>query len=56
MTTNSAGNDQLPIYDSLVRERGDVVEEAREVAEQAQQQASQALNGQGGMQHEPLPR
>ncbi|MGI5452539.1 hypothetical protein ACQEWB_05015 [Streptomyces sp. CA-249302] len=33
------------MYESLVRERGDVVTEARVVAERAQRQARQALDG-----------
>ncbi|MGV9501478.1 hypothetical protein ACWDQ0_24630 [Streptomyces sp. NPDC003642] len=41
---------ELPIYESLIRERGDVVEEARAVAEKTQQQMSQALAG-----HAPAP-
>ncbi|WP_158973150.1 hypothetical protein [Streptomyces griseus] len=45
MTTHSSGIDQLPIYDSLVREQGDVVAEVREVAEQMLFQAAQALRG-----------
>jgi hypothetical protein len=36
---------ELPIYESLIRERGDVVEEARAVAEETRQQLSQALAG-----------
>ncbi|MET9912632.1 hypothetical protein ABZZ74_38615 [Streptomyces sp. NPDC006476] len=42
---NSSEYDRLPVYDSLVRERGDVVTETREVAERAQHQAREALSG-----------
>ncbi|MGW2517277.1 hypothetical protein ACWC09_09665 [Streptomyces sp. NPDC001617] len=45
MTPNATHNDHLPVYDSLVRERGDVVAETREVAEKAQHQALQGLHG-----------
>jgi hypothetical protein len=41
----SSEYDRLPVYDSLVRERGDVVTETRVVAEQTQHQAREALNG-----------
>ncbi|WLW53910.1 hypothetical protein [Streptomyces sp. YU58] len=47
------GSDRLPVYDSLVRERGDAVAEARVVAEQAQHEASQALNWHGAALPEP---
>ncbi|MEV0113377.1 hypothetical protein AB0H77_09035 [Streptomyces sp. NPDC050844] len=36
-----------PIYEDLIRERGDVLTETREVAEQAQRQARQALDWSG---------
>ncbi|MEV5279451.1 MULTISPECIES: hypothetical protein [unclassified Streptomyces] len=36
-----------PIYQRLVRERGDVVAETRTVAEQAQHEARQALDWSG---------
>jgi hypothetical protein len=42
---NASEYDRLPVYDSLVRERGDVVTETREVAERAQHQARAALSG-----------
>lgn len=51
MTPHSSGIDRLPIYDSLVREQGDVVTEVREVAEQMQLQAAQALRGHHDVQH-----
>lgn len=56
MTPKSIGNDDLPIYESLVRERGDVVKEARVVAEQTQAEVTQALAGHGGVQQEPRPQ
>ncbi|MEU6139378.1 hypothetical protein ABZ848_03350 [Streptomyces sp. NPDC047081] len=43
------------MYDSLVRERGDVVTEARVVAEQAQHQARQALDGHHWAEREARP-
>jgi hypothetical protein len=36
-----------PIYERLIRERGDVLAETREVAEQMQRQARQALDWSG---------
>jgi len=54
VTPNSTGNDHLPIYENLVRERGDVVEEARAVAEEAQHEVTQALEGHGGGQQRPV--
>ncbi|MFC9125763.1 hypothetical protein ACFT4A_02830 [Streptomyces sp. NPDC057099] len=45
MKSDSTKTEELPIYESLVRERGDVVEEARVVAEETQHQVTQALNG-----------
>ncbi|MFF3333840.1 hypothetical protein ACFYWX_30550 [Streptomyces sp. NPDC002888] len=50
MTPQTSGIDRLPIYDSLVREQGDVVSEVREVAEQMLLQAAQALRGHHGLQ------
>ncbi|MFF4357449.1 hypothetical protein [Streptomyces sp. NPDC001604] len=41
MISNPSGNDHLPVYESLLRERGDVVAEARVAAEQMQDQAPQ---------------
>ncbi len=52
MTPNSAENDHLPVYESLVRERGDAVAEARQVAEETQHQVTQALNWHGSVQPE----
>ncbi|MFC9680348.1 hypothetical protein [Streptomyces sp. NPDC056948] len=45
MKPDSTRTEELPIYESLVRERGDVVEEARVVSEETLHQATQALNG-----------
>jgi hypothetical protein len=53
---DSPTNEELPIYESLIRERGDVVEEARVVAEETQHQMTQALNGHAPVQHEPSPQ
>jgi hypothetical protein len=53
---SSTRNDHLPVYESLVRERGDVVEEARVAAEQTQRQMAEALNGHEGVQPEQGPR
>ncbi|MFI9809879.1 hypothetical protein ACIHEJ_37140 [Streptomyces sp. NPDC052301] len=38
-------NDEAPIYEDLVRERGDAVAEARTAAERTQYQAAQLLPG-----------
>lgn len=56
VTPNSTRNDELPIYESLVRERGDVVAQARVVAEETQHQATQALNGHDGGRQENRPQ
>ncbi|ANS66263.1 hypothetical protein SLINC_4039 [Streptomyces lincolnensis] len=53
MTPQPSGSDHLPVYESLVRERGDAVAEARVVSEQAQHEASQALNWHGVALPEP---
>ncbi|MFF1567684.1 hypothetical protein ACFVY1_29875 [Streptomyces sp. NPDC058293] len=55
MNHNSTGNDHLPVYESLVRERGDVVAEARLVAEEARYQMAYALNGHAGVRPTPGP-
>ncbi|GAA4544889.1 hypothetical protein ACFYN9_40185 [Streptomyces collinus] len=52
MTLDSTRTEELPIYASLIRERGDVVEEARVVAEETQHQMTQALNGVAVTPHE----
>jgi hypothetical protein len=49
---DSTRTDELPIYESLIRERGDVVEEARVVAEETQHQMTQALNGHAPVRQE----
>ncbi|MEU5524463.1 hypothetical protein ACIQCD_21580 [Streptomyces sp. NPDC093250] len=56
MTSSPSAGDHLPVYDGLVRERGDIVAEAREVAEHAQYQARQALAGHSGVRREPPAR
>ncbi|MGI3223830.1 hypothetical protein ACRJ4B_07620 [Streptomyces sp. GTA36] len=56
MIPSSTRNDHLPVYESLVRERGDVVEEARAAAEQTQRPMSEALNGHEAVQPEHDPR
>jgi hypothetical protein len=56
VTPNSAGNDHLPVYESLLRERGDVVAEARVAAEQMQHQAPQALSSHDWVSSEPGPQ
>ncbi|TGB15866.1 hypothetical protein E2651_01675 [Streptomyces sp. MZ04] len=53
MTPTSAGTDHLPVYEGLVRERGDVLTESRLVAAQTLQQAAIAVNGHGGIH--PVP-
>ena len=45
MTPNATPSDRLPVYDGLVRERGDVVAETRAVAARAQHHALQGLHG-----------
>ncbi|MER7870197.1 hypothetical protein ABTZ90_24570 [Streptomyces cellulosae] len=45
MTSSASSPDDLPVYDRLVRERGDVVAEVREVAERTQFEVRQALAG-----------
>ncbi|GGV72030.1 hypothetical protein [Streptomyces griseoloalbus] len=47
MTSPPPSDEHLPVYDSLVRERGDVVAEAREVSERTLHEARQALAGAG---------
>jgi hypothetical protein len=56
VTPNSSATDQLPIYESLIRERGDVVAEARVVAEETQHQAKEALDRPIGAQQESRPQ
>ncbi|MGX1239316.1 hypothetical protein RKD46_000420 [Streptomyces pseudovenezuelae] len=45
MKDRSNEGDAPPIYEDLVRERGDVVADAQAAAEQAQYQAAQLLGG-----------
>ncbi|MFJ9541118.1 hypothetical protein ACIRPX_28160 [Streptomyces sp. NPDC101225] len=49
MTAETPGNDHLPVYESLLRERGDVVAEARVAAAQMQYQAPQPA-----VHHDPV--
>lgn len=43
MTPALSGSDHVPIYEDLVRERGDVVAEAQRAAEHTQHQAWELL-------------
>ncbi len=52
VSPDSTRTEELPIYESLIRERGDVVEEARVVAEETQHQMSLALSGVAATPHE----
>ncbi|QDN91283.1 hypothetical protein FNV68_43445 [Streptomyces sp. S1D4-23] len=45
MTHSSTENDHPPIYEDLIRERGDVVAEAQRAAEHTNHQAAQLLPG-----------
>lgn len=45
MTRSTTGNDHPPIYEDLVRERGDVVAEAQMAAAHTQNQAAELLSG-----------
>ncbi|MBC9724775.1 hypothetical protein [Streptomyces sp. TRM68367] len=45
MTQASAEADHLPIYEDLVRERGDVVAEAQMAAAHTENQAAELLQG-----------
>ncbi|MCX4878959.1 MULTISPECIES: hypothetical protein [unclassified Streptomyces] len=56
MTPDSAGNDHLPVYESLLRERGDVVAEARVAAEHMQHQAPQGPSSHDWGPSEPGPQ
>jgi hypothetical protein len=46
VTRTPTGNDHLPIYEDLVRERGDVVAEAQRAAAHTQHQAAELLSRQ----------
>ncbi|WP_330248603.1 MULTISPECIES: hypothetical protein [unclassified Streptomyces] len=50
MTRTSTENDQLPIYEDLVRECGDVVAEAQLAADHVQHQAAALLTGRDAAQ------
>lgn len=41
-------NPEAPIYDSLIKEHGDVITEARNVAEETQREATERLDFSGG--------
>lgn len=56
VTSHSPANDHLPVYDGLVRERGDVVAEVREVAERTLDQARRGLAGDPGARQERTSR
>ncbi|MEV8593059.1 hypothetical protein [Streptomyces sp. NPDC052012] len=56
MTPPPTSHDRLPVYESLVRELGDVLTETREVAERTRDQARQALAGHQEHHREPAPR
>lgn len=45
MTHSSTGINHLPIYEDLIRERGDVVAEAQLAAEHTQHKAAELLPG-----------
>jgi len=55
VTSSPPAPDGLPVYDGLVRERGDVVAEAREVAERARDQALRAPAGHPAVRRQPAP-
>ncbi|MBT3152189.1 hypothetical protein HTV45_15075 [Streptomyces sp. CHD11] len=56
MTSHPPAKDHLPVYDGLVRERGDVVAEVREVAERTLDQARRGLAGDPGARQERTSR
>ncbi|MER5216658.1 hypothetical protein ABT063_40545 [Streptomyces sp. NPDC002838] len=45
MTRTTSESDDLPIYEHLVRERGDAVAEAQMAAQHTQHQAAELLGG-----------
>jgi hypothetical protein len=47
VTPEPTGPDHLPVYESLIRERGDVVAQARLAAEEMQHQAPRQAAGPG---------
>lgn len=56
MTSHPPAKDHLPVYDGLVRERGDVVAEVREVAERTLDEARRALAGNPAVRQERASR
>ena len=50
MTRTSTENDHLPIYEDLVRERGDAVAEAQRAAAHTQHQAAELLTRRDAIQ------
>lgn len=54
MTPDPTANDHLPVYESLIRERGDVVTEARVAAEHMQDQAPQGPYSHGWPPRSPV--
>ncbi|MCG7208199.1 hypothetical protein [Streptomyces arenae] len=58
MTPSPTERVQLPIYEDLVRERGDVVAEARQAADHTQHQAAELLGAEnvpgGPVHHRPV--
>jgi hypothetical protein len=56
VTRTSTGTDQTPIYEDLVRERGDAVAEAQLAAEHTQYQAAELLSGGQYAHRQPLHR
>lgn len=50
VTRTSTDNDHLPIYEDLVRERGDAVAEAQLAAAHTQHQAAELLTGRDAAQ------
>lgn len=53
MTHSSTQNDHTPIYEDLIRERGDVVAEAQLAARRTQHQAAELLTGRNMGQQAP---
>ena len=45
MTRTSSESNHIPIYEELVRERGDALAEAQRAAEHTQHQAAELLGG-----------
>ncbi|MGV9630392.1 hypothetical protein [Streptomyces sp. NPDC003487] len=51
MTYGVTGGEHPPIYEDLLRERGDVVAEAQKAAEHTRHRAAELLGGQHAAQH-----